>query len=72
MIERVLNMKFKSATGGSFTFAIKDAKEEILDEDISTAMDTIIESDVFSAKGASLESKDSAEIVTKEVTEIEL
>lgn len=72
MIERVLNMRFNNLTGGKFTFAIKDVKEEVLDEDISSAMDAIIASDVFLSKGGNLVTKENAEIVTKEVTEIEL
>lgn len=72
MVEKVLKMKFKNLAGGKFSFDIKDVKEEVLDEDISTAMDSIIESDIFISKGGKLAAKDSAEIVTKQVTEIEL
>lgn len=72
MIEKVLNMKFNNTTGGKFTFAIKDLKEEVLDADISTAMDAIIESDIFISKGGKLVTKENAEIVTKEITKVEL
>lgn len=72
MIEKVLSVKFKNTAGGKFGFAIKDVKEEVLDTDISTAMDLIIENDIFISKGGKLLTKDSAEIVTKEITEIEL
>lgn len=72
MIERVLNMKFNNLTGGKFTFAIKDIKAEVLDTDITTAMDSIIASDVFISKGGKLATKESAEIVSKEITEIKL
>ena len=31
MIERVLNLKFNDADGGSFNFTIKDVKEDVED-----------------------------------------
>lgn len=66
MIDRILNMKFKNKSGSSFSFAIKDVKSEIVDSDISEAMDAIIEKDLFTVKGGKLDSKVEANIVTKE------
>lgn len=72
MIERMLNMKFNDAAGGKFTFAIKDLKTDVKDADISAAMGSIITKDVFLTKGGSLTSKEDAQIITKETTEVVL
>ena len=72
MVERVLNMKFNDAAEGKFTFAIKDIKPEVKDEDIATAMDSIITKDIFLSKGGKLKTKAEAQIVTKETTDVAL
>lgn len=72
MIERVLNMKFGDASKGKFTFAIKDLKADVKDADISAAMNSIIAKDVFLTKGGSLETKEEAQIITKETTAVVL
>lgn len=72
MVERTLNMKFKNVNGGSFNFAIKDLKENIEDSEVSAAMESIIADDVFISKDGELVSKVSAEIVSKETTELTL
>ncbi|MBU3106956.1 DUF2922 domain-containing protein [Clostridium gasigenes] len=72
MVERVLNMKFNDVAEGKFTFAIKDIKPDIKDADIATAMDSIIAKDMFLSKGGKLESKEDAQIVTKETTDVVL
>ncbi|MGL5085929.1 MAG: DUF2922 domain-containing protein [Clostridium sp.] len=72
MIERMLNMKFNDLAGGKFTFAVKDIKSDVKDEDVSVAMTSIIASDVFLTKGGKLISKEDAQIVTKETTEVVL
>ena len=70
MIERVLNMKFNDLEKNKFSLTIKDIKADIEDADISEAMDSIIEKDIFLSKGGKLESKAEAQIVTKEITDI--
>ncbi|MBB6625082.1 DUF2922 domain-containing protein [Clostridium gasigenes] len=72
MVERVLNMKFNDVAEGKFTFAIKDIKPELKDEDIATAMDSIITKDIFLSKGGKLKTKAEAQIVTKETTDVVL
>ena len=72
MIERVLNMKFNDLEKNKFSFTIKDIKSDIEDTEISEAMDSIIEKDIFLSKGGKLESKAEAQIVTKEITDIVL
>ncbi|MBB6713120.1 DUF2922 domain-containing protein [Clostridium gasigenes] len=72
MVERVLNMKFNDEAEGKFTFAIKDVKAELKDEDIATAMNSIITKDIFLSKGGKLRTKAEAQIVTKETTDVAL
>lgn len=72
MIERVLNMRFGDSAKGKFTFAIKDVKLEVKDEDIAAAMNSIIAKNVFLTKGGKLETKEDAQIVTKETTSVVL
>ena len=72
MIERVLNLKFNDADGGSFNFAIKDVKEVVEDVVISAAMDSIITNNIFVSKGGELVSKGEAQIVVKETTDVVL
>ncbi|MBB6715576.1 DUF2922 domain-containing protein [Clostridium gasigenes] len=72
MVEKVLNMKFTDLAKGKFTFAIKDVKDAIEDSDIAAAMDSIIAKDILLSKGGKLESKEEAQIVTKETTDVVL
>ncbi|MGL5354728.1 MAG: DUF2922 domain-containing protein [Clostridium sp.] len=72
MIERVLNMKFNDLAGGKFTFAIKDVKPTVEDSAISAAMDSIVAKNIFISKGGKLASKEEAQIVTKETTDVSL
>ena len=72
MIERVLNLKFNDEDGGSFNFSIKDVKEVVEDAVISAAMDTIITNNIFVSKGGELVSKEEAQIVIKETTDVVL
>ncbi|NKF05684.1 DUF2922 domain-containing protein [Clostridium gasigenes] len=65
-------MKFNDAAEGKFTFAIKDIKPEVKDDEIATAMDSIITKDIFLSKGGKLKTKAGAQIVTKETTDIAL
>ena len=53
-----------------YSFTIKDIKADIEDSDISEAINSIVEKDIFLSKGGKLESKSEAQIITKESTDI--
>lgn len=70
MIDRTLNMKFKTEAGTAFTFAVKTVKADIENAAISEAMDSIMEKDIFNTKGGKLSSKLEANIITKETEKV--
>ena len=72
MIEKTLSMSFKNTTGKKSTLSIKDIKEEILDEDVASLMDLIIDNNLIKNNGVFLSEKVSAQIVTKDTETVTL
>lgn len=72
MIEKTLSMSFKNTAGKKSTLSIKDIKEEILDEDVASLMDLIIDNNLIKNNGVFLSEKVSAQIVTKHTETVTL
>ena len=72
MIEKTLSMSFKNTAGKKSTLSIKDIKEEILDEDVASLMDFIIDNNLIKNNGVFLSKKVSAQIVTKDTETVTL
>lgn len=72
MIEKTLSMSFKNTAGKKSTLSIKDIKEEILDEDVASLMDFIIDNNLIKNNGVFLSEKVSAQIVTKDTETVTL
>lgn len=72
MIEKSLVMGFKNELDKKVSVSIKDIKDDVNNTTANTIMDLIISSDVFITSGGALVQKVSAEIISKEITELEL
>ena len=72
MIEKTLSMSFKNTAGKKSTLSIKDIKEEVLDEDVASLMDLIIDNNLIKNNGVFLSEKVSAQIVTKDTETVTL
>lgn len=70
MIERTLVMEFKDVLGKKLTISIKDIKEDLADADILALKDGILASNAFKTENGDLVEKVSANIVTRETTEV--
>ena len=65
-------MSLKNTAGKKSTLSIKDIKEEILDEDVASLMDLIIDNNLIKNNGVFLSEKVSAQIVTKDTETVTL
>ena len=72
MIQRTASMSFKDAGGSKYTLSVKDIKEAVEDSAVISLMDTIINNKLIKIEAGDLVEKQSAQIVVKETTEIEL
>ena len=72
MIERTLSMAFKNTAGKKSTLSIKDIKEDVLDEDVNSLMELIINNNLIKNDGVFLSEKVSAQIVTKDTETVTL
>lgn len=70
MIERTLVMEFKDVLGKKLRISIKDIKEDLADADVLALMDGILASNAFKTENGDLVEKVSANIVTRETTEV--
>lgn len=69
-MSQVLEMKFDTANGKVFTISLSNPKPNLTSTDVSNAMQTIIDQDVFHNEGAALVAIKQARIIEKTVTEI--
>lgn len=72
MEEKKLVMVFKNSVGKNVTISIEDPKDNLTEEQIKTAMDLIVEKNVFKKNDYALVSALKAEIVTTNTTEYDL
>ena len=72
MEEKKLIMTFKNTLGNTFSISIDDPREDLEEQDIITAMDRILEKNIFQPKGYDLASSVSAKIVNSTTTDFDL
>ena len=71
-MEYTLNMVFLTALGMKSSLSISGVKPSITQSEVDTLMDTIIARDVFKTTTGALASKNSAQLVAKNVTKYTL
>ncbi|MGI6486208.1 MAG: DUF2922 domain-containing protein [Thermoanaerobacterales bacterium] len=69
-MEKTLEMIFLNAAGKNSRISVSDPKEDITREDVESAMNTIVSSNIFDTTGGELIKAVSARIITREVVEI--
>lgn len=67
---QVLEMKFNTENGKVFTLSLTDPKPNLTATEISNAMETIIQQDVFHLEGSALTSIKEARITDKTITKM--
>ena len=72
MIQRIASMSFKDAFGKKYTVSISDIKEDVEDLKVVALMDTIINKKLIKTENGDLVEKQSAQVVVKDTTAIEL
>lgn len=65
----ILYMYFKDSDGKIKSITIEEPRDEVTNEEIGLAMDTIIEKNIFEYQ---LLTKDSAKLVTKTIQDLEI
>lgn len=67
---KVLKMNFMLSPKGIFTIVVDAPKDDLTEAQARAAMNTIIESNVFSPKSGTITSIDSATITNQTVTDL--
>lgn len=70
MANKSLVMNFMNEVGKKVSIRLDGVKENITESDISPVMDLIIVKNIFQTNGGDLKVKDSAQLVSKDVTPI--
>ncbi|WP_029451944.1 DUF2922 domain-containing protein [Clostridium algidicarnis] len=69
---KIVTMTFINKSGTKVNLRVEYVKQDLSKDDIVTLMDSIISKGVITSKGGPLMFKDSAEVVEKESSKIEL
>ncbi len=69
---KIVTMTFINKSGTKVNLRVEYVKQDLAKDDIVTLMDSIISKGIITSKGGPLMFKDSAEIVEKESSKIEL
>lgn len=69
---KVLEMEFATELGKTQTIRVYDAKDNLTDAEVITAMDNIIAKNIFSGTGGAITGKLGAQIITTTTQEINL
>lgn len=72
MPDKTLVMTFLNEEGKKSSIRLNAVKDDLTSEQISSLMDTIIAKNVFLPTGGALKKKDSAQIVERNVSKIEV
>jgi len=72
MGEKSLVMTFLNEVGARTSVTLPAVKDDVTPEEISAAMDVIIEKNIFQTTGGDLKVKHSAQIIERNVSEIEV
>ncbi|MDO9534817.1 MAG: DUF2922 domain-containing protein [Bacillota bacterium] len=66
-MEQTLRLVFRNAEGRTVTMSVNSPKDPLDGIEVNTAMDQIINSDIFQSSGGSITEKVRAEVVSREV-----
>lgn len=72
MIQKSLVMSFKNELEKKVNITVKDVKEDLDNTAVNDLMDLIVSKGIFETSGGALVQKLDAEIITKEITDIEI
>lgn len=70
--ERVLEMDFNTELGRTQTIRVYDAKETLTGAEVAAAMDSIIDSNIFTGTGGNLTGKIDARVVVTDIADLAL
>jgi hypothetical protein len=71
-MSKTLTMSFLNEVGRKATIRLNTVKEDITELQVQSAMDVVLAKNIFSSKGGDFKIKDSAVIVNRENTELEV
>ena len=69
-MEQTLRLIFRNAEGRAVTMSVNDPQDPLDSENVDSAMDLIINSDIFQTSGGSIIEKVKAEVVSRQVETI--
>lgn len=69
---RILDMVFNTELGKTRTIRVYDAKEALTGAEVAAAMDSIIDSNIFTSTGGNLTGKIKAQVITTTSTDMTL
>ena len=72
MITRTASMSFIDVSGKKLTVSVKDIKETVDNPSVIALMDTIINKKLIKTEAGDLVQKQAAQIVVKDITEVEV
>lgn len=67
-----LEMTFKNSEGRSNKISVDNAKPDLTQEEVNTAMDGILSNNIFTSSGGELTDKIKAELVATEIIEFDM
>lgn len=70
--QTVLEMDFQTQLFKTYRMKVNEAKPDLTGEEVKTAMENIIDKDVFSVTGGGLTGKISARLLATETTELDV
>jgi len=70
MITKRLEMSFQNVNGNRVTLSVQDPKDDLTEQEVYTAMGTIMDKNIFTSSGGDLVRILGARIVATEVTEL--
>lgn len=71
-MSKTLVMNFLNEEGKKTAIRVNSVREDVTDLEVKTAMDLIISKNIFTSTGGDLKVKDSAEIVDKSTTDLQV
>lgn len=72
MADKKLSMVFINNANKKITISLDGIRDDVTKEQAAALMDTIISKNIFTSSGGELKAKESAEIVAKDVVELQV
>lgn len=69
-MSKTLVMNFLNEAGKSVAIRVANVKDTVTEAEVKNAMDVIVAKNIFTSTGGDLKTKDSAEVVDKNTTEL--